>query len=153
MGFFVPKSTKAYRFDTRVAVSLRQHGKKANNWYVLDIRIGPLLAEVLGWKPGDTIEVAWGSSSDFGKLCLRKHPSGANLRKAHGMSKSLSLGSAKLPRAEIMDEHHGRWKLIMQPQRAVAVTSYQLPEGRLGLDLPLTWFEQTKEPKRFALVG
>jgi hypothetical protein len=153
MGYFLPKNTMLHKFGTRVSVSLRAKNSRNVGQRSLDIRIGRLIVDLMGWVPGNRIEVLWGQGPDFGKISLRKSGEGVKLRSRETKTTALLVSTNRIPRHDLMDEHMGVWRFLIDHNRkAVEVKHYQLPEGRLGIDLPEEWFEMLKPPKRFAVL-
>ena len=153
LPFYRPPSRRVQRFALRAAVSLRYRRKTDTREEIsIEVRIGERLASVRGWTNGARVDLLWGHGSDFGKICLVASPTGV-LMKARGQtSKSLTVGVRSVPTQDIADEHGGVWRLLIKPQPMTVVRHFELPEGRLGLELPRSWFENLQPAKKFVVV-
>lgn len=155
MGFFIPNSSRFYKFAMSASVSFRASKDRRKSRYSLDIRLGKAIAASQGWPLNTRLEIMFGQGADFGKVCLRKVENGpARLRPGSTLkTQSFLVSTSRIPRVDIMDEHGGVWRFIWQNQLSTPAAHFVLPEGRLGLELPREWFEQVKAPKKFAVYG
>ena len=56
-------------------------------------------------------------------------------------------------RQDIGDAKGGLWRLAPGPKPMANVRHFELPDGRVGLEAPRSWFISVREPNKLKLVG
>jgi hypothetical protein len=146
MAFVRPQTAKALRYSLTASVGMAKDQRMV-------IRIGWGILAGLGWSKTTRVDLLWGHGDDFGSICLAKCRDGGYMLLQHGRTtQSLQFSTLRVCRQEIADRDKAVWRFVITQRPRRNVRHYQLPDGRLGLELPLDWFELVRPARKLKAV-